>query len=99
MAALIAMVAARLHRIRVWACRNFLDKIKGLFFFRTETEAMLTIEETSAAAAERSGGKLDCETMVTYVKHFIDEAMHQMCDGFGINLHYFSLHPAVTGTT
>ncbi|MDR1229786.1 MAG: hypothetical protein LBK61_00125 [Spirochaetaceae bacterium] len=49
MAALIAMVAARLHCIRVWACRNFLDKIKGMFFFRTETEAMVTTEEISAA--------------------------------------------------
>ncbi|MDR1230260.1 MAG: hypothetical protein LBK61_02540 [Spirochaetaceae bacterium] len=65
MAALIAMMAARLHRIRVWLYRNFLDKIKGLFFFRTETEAMVTIEEISAAAVENSGSKLDCETMVS----------------------------------
>ncbi|MDR1232123.1 MAG: DUF4469 domain-containing protein [Spirochaetaceae bacterium] len=99
MAALIEAVKKRLHCIRVWAYRNFLDKIKGMFFFRTEVEAMVTIEETSAAAVENSGGKLDYETMVTYVKHFIDEGMHQMCDGFGLNLHYFSLHPAVTGTT
>ncbi|MDR1232277.1 MAG: hypothetical protein LBK61_12865 [Spirochaetaceae bacterium] len=54
MAALIAMLAVRLHRIRVWLYRNYLTKIKGLFFFRTETEAMVTIEEISAAV-ENSG--------------------------------------------
>ncbi|MDR1231190.1 MAG: hypothetical protein LBK61_07295 [Spirochaetaceae bacterium] len=57
MAALIAAVKKRLHRIRVWLYRNYLDKIKGMFFFRTETEAMVTIEETSAAAVENSGGQ------------------------------------------
>jgi hypothetical protein len=98
MAALIAAVAVRLHRFRVWLYRNYLAAIKGKFIARVITEHMLSIEEVSAACIEMLGGKLDYETMVMYVKHFLDEAMHQMCDGFGLNLHYFSLHPGVGGT-
>jgi hypothetical protein len=97
MAALIAAVAVRLHRIRVWLYRNYLDKIKGKFIVRPEIEHMLSIEEVNAAV-EKSEGKLDQETMVTNVKHFLDEGMHQMCDGFGLDLHYFSLHPGVSCT-
>jgi hypothetical protein len=98
MAALIAMMAVRLHRIRVWLYLNYLVAVKGKYIARTEIEHMLPIEEISAAAVEKSGGKLDYETVVLCVKHFLDEAMHQMCDGFGVNLHYFSMHPGVGGT-
>jgi hypothetical protein len=95
MAALIAAVAVRLRRIRVWLFPNYLPKIKGKYIPRTANAAMLTIEDV---CVEKSGGKLDYEAIVTSVKHFLDEGMHQMCDDFGLNLFYCSLHPGVTGT-
>jgi hypothetical protein len=59
---------------------------------------MLAIEEASAAAIGRPEGKLNYETTVIYVKHFLDESMRQMRDGFGLNLFYCSLHPGASCT-
>jgi hypothetical protein len=98
MAALIAMVAVRLHRLHVWLYLNYLTAIKGKYIGRIVTDDVLSIEQVSATAVEMSGGKLDYETVVMCVKHFLDEAMHQMCDGFGINFHYFLMYPGVGGT-
>jgi hypothetical protein len=49
MAALIAIVAVCLHRIRVWFYFNYLTKIKGKYI--TWTEAMFTIEEIAGSGA------------------------------------------------
>jgi hypothetical protein len=95
--ALLNMIAAVFHRIRIklYPCR--LPGKEGEYIARIDNEAMLTIEEVCAALIARGGFTGDYNTLVTCVKLFFDEVAHQLCDGFGVKTRYFSMNPVVGG--
>jgi hypothetical protein len=87
-----------LHRIRVRLYPNYLQKGEGQYIARTINEASLSIEQVCAALKNRGGFTGNYENLVEYIRQFFDEAAYQLCDGFGINMKYFSIHPNVGGT-
>jgi len=38
------------------------------------------------------------ENLIENIKQFFDECAYQLCDGFALNLGYYSVHPCIGGT-
>jgi hypothetical protein len=87
-----------LHRVRVKLHPNYLPKVEGAYIARTDSEASLTIEEVCAAGKSRGGFTASYDDIVEHVHQFFGEAAYQLCDGFAVNMGYFSVHPNVGGT-
>jgi hypothetical protein len=87
-----------LHKIKVRLYPNYLNTIMGLYIARTVNEATLSIEEICAALKNRGGFTGSYDDLVAHVNQFFDELAYQLCDGFAVNLKYFSIHPNVGGT-
>ena len=96
--AIINNVTEVLHRIRVKLYPNYLPNVEGAYIARTDSEASLNIEQVCAALKNRGGFGGDYEDLVEAVKQFFDEAAYQLCDGFAVNVGYYSVHPNVGGT-
>jgi hypothetical protein len=96
--AIIGMLNEVLHKIKVRLYPNYLAAILGAYIARTINEASLTIEEVCAALKNRGGFTGNYDDLVEHVHQFFDEAAYQLCDGFEVNMKYFSLHPNVGGT-
>ena len=87
-----------LHRIRVKLYPNYLPQVGGNLMARTLNEAFLSIEQVCAAMKERGGYTGNYENLVENVRQFFDETAYQLCDGFGVNMGYYSIHPNIGGT-
>ena len=87
-----------LHRIRVKLYPNYLPNVEGKYIARTDSEASLNVQQICAALKNRGGYGGDYEDLVEGVKQFFDEAAYQLCDGFAVNMGYYSIHPNVGGT-
>ncbi|MDR0411211.1 MAG: DUF4469 domain-containing protein, partial [Treponema sp.] len=87
-----------LHKIKVRLYPNYLTSVTGAYIARTVNEATLTIEEICVALKNRGGFTGNYDDLVEHVHQFLNEAAYQLCDGFAINLKYFSLHLSVGGT-
>ncbi|MDR3334592.1 MAG: DUF4469 domain-containing protein [Treponema sp.] len=87
-----------LHRIRVKLYPNYLKAVEGRYLARTDNEASLSIEQVCAALKNRGGFTGSYDDLVEHIKQFWDEAAYQLCDGFAVNMGYFSIHPNVGGT-
>jgi len=96
--AIINNVTEVLHRIRVKLYPNYLPNVEGAYIARTDSEATLNVPQICAALKNRGGYGGDYEDLVEGVKQFFDEAAYQLCDGFAVNMGYFSVHPNVGGT-
>jgi hypothetical protein len=44
-----------------------------------------------AAAKNRGGFDGEYDDLVHYVKAYLNEAAYQMCDGFAVNMRFFSI--------
>jgi len=51
-----------------------------------------------AALKNRGGYTGRYDELVDSVQEFFDEAAYQLCDGYAVNMKYFSVHPNVGGT-
>jgi len=87
-----------LHKINVKLYPNYLPNVEGQYVARTDNEASLTIEQVCAALKNRGGFTGKYDDLVECVSQFFDEAAYQLCDGFAVNMRYFSVHPNVGGT-
>jgi hypothetical protein len=87
-----------LHQIKVKLYNNYLPGIKGAYLARTINEAMLSINDICAALKHRGGFEGNFENLVDNVCQFLDEMAYQLCDGFAVNMKYFSVHPNIGGT-
>jgi hypothetical protein len=76
---------------------NHMDAIKGKYIAKTDNEAMVSIPEVCAALRDRGLYHGDITELSRLFMLVMQEAMHQMCDGFGVNFHFFSIHPHVGG--
>jgi len=87
-----------MHRIRVKLYPNYLPGHENSFLARTDSEAVLSVEQVCAAMLERGGFKGNPDDLVTYVKAFLKESAYQLSDGFAVNNDWYSIHPNLGGT-
>jgi len=87
-----------LHRIRVKLYPNYLPNTEGRYIARTDNEAYLSVERICAAMKNRGGFLGSYENLIENIKQFLDECAYQLCDGFALNLGYYSVHPNIGGT-
>ena len=87
-----------MHRIRVKLYPNYLPGGEGTFLTRTDSEAVLDIEQVCAALRERGGYQGDYDHLVYNTKRFFQETAYQLCDGYTVNTGYFSIYPNLGGT-
>jgi hypothetical protein len=85
------------HHIRAKLYPNYLPN-GGALIAKTANDALLSVEEVCAAMKDRGGYTGNYNDLVANVKRFFDEAVYQLCDGFGISTDYFSLQPNIGGT-
>jgi len=87
-----------LHRIRVKLYPNYLPTAEGRYIAKTDNEAYLGVERVCAAMKNRGGFLGSYENLIENIKQFLDECAYQLCDGFALNLRYYSVHPSICGT-
>jgi hypothetical protein len=87
-----------LHRIKVRLYPNYLPEVEGDYIARMDNNASLSIEQVCAALKNRGGFTGEYEDLAGYIRQFFDEAAYLLCEGYAINMRYFSLHPNVGGT-
>ena len=74
-------------------------KSKSSFFARAKAEAPLTITDVCAAAAARAGFAGRSDDLLEYANLFINEVVHQLLNGYSVQLGGFcSLYTCITGT-
>jgi hypothetical protein len=87
-----------LHRIKINLHPNYLPKVDGRYIARTENEASLSINKICAAMKNRGGFTGNYDNLVENIRIFLDECAYQLCDGYALNLKYYSIHPNIGGT-
>jgi len=65
---------------------------------RTDDEASLTIEKVCETMKDRGGFTGKYGDLVEYVRQYLDEVAYQLCDGFSVNMRYFTIHPHIEGS-
>jgi hypothetical protein len=84
-----------LHHIRVKLHQSNLPQANGAYYPRTDSEAELTIEDISVSAVKRGGVTGNRRDFSLHAKEFFDELAYQICNGFAVNVGYFSIYPVV----
>ncbi|MDR0287374.1 MAG: DUF4469 domain-containing protein [Clostridiales bacterium] len=87
-----------LHRIRVKLYPNYLPNMEGRYIAKTDNEASLSIERICAAMKNRGGFMGSYDNLIDNVRQFMDECAYQLCDGYALNMGYYSIHPNICGT-
>lgn len=95
--AIINSINTILHRIVVKLYPNYHPYLDGMYIARTDSGAVLNVEQICAALGSRGGFTGNCDELADNVHRFFDEAAYQLCDGFSVNTGYFSIHPHVGG--
>ena len=90
--------ADKLHRIKVKLYRNFLPGRQGKYYARTANEDSLSIEDICNMMKTRGGFTGDRALLLDNVRCFFREMAYQLCDGYCVNLGYFSVYPNIGGT-
>jgi len=86
-----------LHKIRVRLYPSNLPQARGALFARTDSEAELSVEDVAMELKTRGGFTGNHRELIAHTRQFLDELVYQLCDGFAVNLGYFSIHPVVGG--
>jgi len=87
-----------LHRIRVKLYPNYLPGHESTFIARTDSEAVLSIEEVCTAYRNRGGFTGNLDDLIKHVKGYHNEVAYQLCDGFTVNNGFYSIYPNLGGT-
>jgi len=97
---IISNETEKLHSIKVRLYENYLKSsgVEGDYTARTSSESSLYIDQVCAAMKNRGGFTGNYEVLKENIRQFLDEMAYQLCDGFSVNMKYFSIHPNVGGT-
>jgi hypothetical protein len=87
-----------LHRIRVKLYPNYLPVAEGRYIAKTDNEAFLNVERICASLNNRGGFLGSYGDLIENINQFLDECAFLLCDGYGLNLRYYSVHPNISGT-
>ena len=86
------------HRIRVKLYPNYLAKVEGTYFAKTNNEKTLTIQDICTILKTRAGFTGKYEDLLQYVKQYYDEVVYQLCDGYAVTNGYYTIHSNIGGT-
>jgi len=94
---LIYNVSQVMHRIRVKMYPNYLPGYENTFIARTDSEAVLSVDQVCAAMRDRGGFKGNVDDLIENVKKFLEESAYQLCDGFAVNNGFYTIYPNIGG--
>jgi hypothetical protein len=88
-----------LHKIEAKLYPNYLGKGEGAYVARAKAEAPLSDRDVCAAAIMRGGHAVPIEDFHSHIKAFLNELIHQLLDGFSVQLgDFISIHCRIGGT-
>jgi hypothetical protein len=90
-------VSEKMHKMRVKLYKNQLPSGEA-YIARTANEASVSIGDVCASMKNRGGYSGGFDEAVQTVRHFFQEAMYQMADGFSVNLGFCAMHAHIGGT-
>jgi len=79
-----------LHQIRVKLDPNYFPIAEGRYI--TDNEACLSVERICEIMKNRGDFLGNYEYLTETVKQFLDECAYLLCDGFALDLGYYSVH-------
>jgi len=85
------------HRIKVKLYQSNLPDAKGVYIARTDSEAVMDIDQICTKVKNRTKFEGDYAELVDHVKRYFKEAMYQLCNGFAVTNGYFTVYPNVGG--
>jgi hypothetical protein len=88
---------AVLHPVRVKLYPNYLS-VEGKYLARTDAYRSLGIEEICGNLRERGSFSGSPEDAANNITQFCEECGFLLCDGFSLNMKYYSISPRVNGT-
>jgi hypothetical protein len=91
-------MAIILHRIKAYLYDNPLtEKDENDFVARVSSEHSLNVQQIAEAAVSRGGSDVSAAAMEHAVNLFLKEMAYQLCDGFSINLGWFTAAVHIKG--
>ena len=81
-----------MHRLEAVLYPNHLTGAEGTYFARNTKEKTIDVEAICAAMKNRGGYEGSHDEAVKTVQHFLKETMYQLCDGFSVNLGWFTIN-------
>jgi hypothetical protein len=88
---------ALLHKIRVKLYPNYLNE-NGKYIARTDDERSVSVEQICGNLRERGSFIGNPEDAANNIHQFCEECGFLVCDGWSLNMKYYSIHPRVGGT-
>jgi hypothetical protein len=85
------------HTIKAWLYRNLFTPDADDYFIRVVSERTLGVHEICLSAASRGGADISAVAMEHAVILFLTEMGYLLCDGFTINVEWFTAGPQVRG--
>jgi hypothetical protein len=89
-------VNEKLHKIRAKLYKNHLHTGEG-YIARNANEASVNVADICASMKNRAGYQGAHEEALQTVRHFFNEMMYQLADGFSVNLGFGAIHPNIGG--
>jgi hypothetical protein len=86
-----------LHKIRVKLYPNYLPNGEA-FLARTDSEAVINVEQVCAALRDRGGFTGNYHDLVEHVKQYYEEVGYQLCDGYTVRNGLYAIYPNLGGT-
>jgi hypothetical protein len=88
---------AVLHKIKAWLYKNYLLGSESEYLIRVSSERTLDVHEICVTAVSRGGADISVAAMEHAVILFLNEMGYQLCDGFSINVGWFTAGAQVKG--
>ena len=84
-----------MHRFLERQYLNCLPDDNGTYIAGIENWFSLGIGQICAHMRDRGGFSGDLKTLTENVRQFLDEAAYLLCEGYSVNMGYFSVHPDI----
>jgi len=81
-----------MHRLEAVLYPNHMTGAENTYFARNTKEKTIGVEAICAAMKNRGGYEGSHDEAVKTVNHFFKEMMYQLCDGFSVNLGWFTIN-------
>ena len=88
---------AKRHKIRAYLYDNALTENPNDLIARVNSESSVNIRDISQAAATRGGADISVEAMEHAVSLWMKEMAYQLCDGFSVNVGWFTANALIKG--
>ncbi|MDR2621880.1 MAG: DUF4469 domain-containing protein [Dysgonamonadaceae bacterium] len=88
---------AILHKVKALLYKNLLTPDLDDYVIRVVSERTLGIREICLAAVSRGGADIPAAAMEHAVTLFLTEMGYQLCDGFSVNVGWFTAGPHIKG--